>query len=82
MAKNRIENLRDHLFEQLEKLNDDSLVSTDLRSEIDRAKAMSGLAKEILQSSKIEIEFMKVVGGRDTNTDFIQINQNAKQLGE
>ena len=56
-TKNKIEDLRDHLFETLEALKD-----PDKPMELDRAKAICGVAKELIASAKIEVDFLKVTG--------------------
>jgi len=56
-TKNKIEDLRDHLFETLEALKD-----PDKPMEIDRAKAIADVAKEIIQSAKVEVDFLRVTG--------------------
>jgi len=59
--KNKIEDLRNHLFEQLERLSDDDVVKDGgLEREITRAKAMSDVAKTIIDSARVEVDFLKV----------------------
>lgn len=75
--KNKIEDLRNHLFQQLERLNDDSVIEGDgLDREIKRAKAMSEVAKTLTDSARVEVDFLKMrtnsprlVGAR---SDFIE----------
>lgn len=55
--KNRIEDLRNHLFETLEMLKD-----SDKPMDIDRAKAISDVAQTIINSAKVEVEFSRVTG--------------------
>lgn len=57
--KNRIEDLRNHLFAALEALADE-----DKPMEIERAKAISDVAQTIINSAKVEVDYMKPVGGR------------------
>lgn len=58
MAKNKITDLRDHLFETIEALKD-----PDRPMEIERAKAISDVAQTIINSAKAEIELLKVIDG-------------------
>lgn len=59
--KNKIDDLRDHLFQQLERLGDDDVVKGDgLEREIKRAKAMSDLAGTLIDSARVEVDFLKV----------------------
>lgn len=57
-TKNKIEDLRNHLFETLEALKD-----PDKPMDLERAKAVAGIAKEIIQSAKVEVDFLRVTGG-------------------
>lgn len=56
--KNKIGDLRNHLFETLEALKDD-----DKPMEIDRAKAIADVARVIVDSAKVEVDMLKVTGG-------------------
>lgn len=61
MTQNKIEHLRNHLFETLEALKDD-----DKPMEIERAKAIADVARVIVDSAKVEVSFMNVIGGSGT----------------
>lgn len=58
MAKNKINDLRDHLFETLEALKD-----PDKPMDIERAKAVADVARVIVDSAKVEVQFLQVTGG-------------------
>ena len=69
--KNKIEDLRNHLFSTLEALQD-----PDNPMAIDRAIAIANVAKVIVESAKAEVAFMQVVG--DTRgTGFIPLADGA-----
>jgi hypothetical protein len=53
-AKNKIEDLRNHLFETLEALKDD-----EKPMDLARAKAIADVARVIVESAKVEVEFLK-----------------------
>ncbi len=57
MARNKLSDLRDHLFETLEALKDD-----DKPMEIARAKAIADVAQVIINTAKVEINFMEASG--------------------
>lgn len=63
--KNKIEDLRNHLFATLEALQDE-----EKPMEIERAKAISDVAQTIINSAKVEVDFIKHTGAR-LNTNFI-----------
>lgn len=65
MPRNKIEDLRNHLFETLEKLHDKVEPM-----ELDRAKAIADVAQVIVNSAKVEVDFIKATG-RDQGTGFI-----------
>jgi hypothetical protein len=65
-TKNKIEDLRNHLFAQLEKLSDEELKGDALKEEINRSEAISGLADQIIQSAKVEVRFMEITNGDGT----------------
>jgi hypothetical protein len=60
--KNKIEDLRNHLFATLEALQD-----TEKPMEIDRARAIADVAKVIVDSAKVEVEFVKASGSAGTS---------------
>ena len=70
--KNKIEDLRNHLFATLEALQDE-----ENPMDIDRAKAIEDVAKVIVDSAKTEVDFLKVTGA-DRGSGFIDITK--KQL--
>ena len=67
MAKNRIEDLRDHIFAQLERMSDPELTDEQLKTEIERGKAIGDLGKVIVESAKTEVLFMKLTGNLSEN---------------
>jgi hypothetical protein len=65
--KNKIEDLRNHLFETIEMLKEG-----DKRMDVSRARTISEVAGRIIESAKVEIEFMEVAG-KTKGTGFIPI---------
>ena len=57
MAKNTLQDLRDHLFATLE-----SLADTEKPMEIERAKAICSTAQTIIDSARVEVKYMEVSG--------------------
>jgi hypothetical protein len=49
--------VRDHLIYQMEVLRD--APRDQLDSEIERAKAMAGIASQLIDSAKVEVQFMQ-----------------------
>jgi len=63
---NTLEDLNNHLFSQLDRLDDESLQGEKLTEEIDRAKAIGVIAKNITDNAKVVIEAEKF---RDSKWD-------------
>ncbi|GEL67230.1 hypothetical protein [Marinilactibacillus psychrotolerans] len=51
MTKNTLGDLNNHLFEQLERLNDDSLTEEELQQELKRSDAMSKIATNLVNNA-------------------------------
>lgn len=54
--KNKLTDLNDHLFAQLERLDDDDLTEEDLDKEVKRAKAMAMVGSQIIGTANVWIE--------------------------
>lgn len=54
--KNKLIDLNNHLFEQLERLNDDDLKGDQLSQEINRSKAMSNCAAQIINNANLALK--------------------------
>ena len=61
MSRNKLTDLNDHLFEQLERLNDDELTEEQLNKEISRSKAMQDIAKQIIDNSRVQLDATKMM---------------------
>ena len=57
--KNKLINLNDHLFETLERLNDEDLKGDDLAAEMERAKAISSIAQTIINNGELMFKAQK-----------------------
>lgn len=54
--KNKLGDLNNHLFAQLERLSEESLKGDKLQEEIHRAHAVTNVAKEIISNSKLVLD--------------------------
>ncbi len=67
MARDKIQDLRHHLFETIEMLKDKEM-------DIATAKAISNVAQVIVNSAKIEVQFIKATQSTQ-DTGFIQLEK-------
>lgn len=56
MQSNTLMALNNHLFEQMERLNDDSLSKEDLKKELDRSRGMMNLSTKIIDNARLSLE--------------------------
>lgn len=54
--KNKMVDLNNHLFEQLERLNDEDLSGDRLKEEIERARAITGVASQIVANGQLVLK--------------------------
>lgn len=76
--KNKITDLNNHLFSQLEKLLDEDLTDEELNREIKRANAVSGIAANIIESNAISLKAMTLFENRQIereSPDFLRISK-------
>lgn len=85
--KNKLTDLNNHLFEQLERLNDEDLSDEQLTKEIGRAKAMTDVANSIINNAKVVLDASKFLedNGYSLNAPqetmkLLGMNEDAKQI--
>lgn len=80
MPRNTLADLNNHLFEQLERLNDEELSNTELENEIKRSKAMCSIANAITNNANTVIQGQKLIleyGMQDTTVQSLLENKDA-----
>jgi hypothetical protein len=80
MARNKINDLRDHLFSALERLDNDELTMEELNKEIEKAQAVAQIGSVIIQSAKIEIDYLKVTGMIESSSELFKGINEQKRL--
>lgn len=75
MAKNTLSDLNNHLFAQLERLSDEAITKEDLKKEVERAKSINGIAKNIIDNAKTALEgarfsYEQLPGGKKAPEQF------------
>lgn len=56
MTKNTLSDLNNHLFAQLERLGEENISKEELDKEMERAKAINGIARNIIDNAKTALE--------------------------
>lgn len=68
--RNTLGDLNNHLFMQLERLNDEDLKGEALQEEIVRAKAISDISKNIISNAAVVLNAQKMINdGNKINAD-------------
>ena len=57
MARNKLSDLRDHMFAALERIDDDQLTPEQLKNEIDKAKSIAMVGSVIITYKKMNLMF-------------------------
>lgn len=65
MSKNKMTDLRDHLFETIELLKGGEI-------ELDRAKAINEVAQTLVSSAKVEVDAIKAIDA--TGSEFLNVH--------
>lgn len=60
--KNKLTDLNNHLFAQLERLSDENTKGKALTEEIERARALTGVSNQIINNAKVVLEAAKLRG--------------------
>lgn len=70
MASNRLEDLNDMLFNQLVRLDKDDISDDELKKEINRSHAMTGVAHTIIDNARVVLSAAKFMDSRiDPNSN-------------
>lgn len=56
MAKNKLKDLNDHLYMQLERLGNEELKGDELKTEIARGKTMASVAAQIVGTGRLVLD--------------------------
>jgi len=64
----------------LERLSDETLTIDQVNVEVDKAKAISQLAGTLIQSAKVEIDFINATGVMESQSDLFKSVTQTKLL--
>jgi len=59
--KNKLPDLNNHLFAQLERLSDETLSREQLENEVKRGRAIAAVASEITRGYSLQVEAARIV---------------------
>lgn len=73
--RNKLTDLNNLLFEQLERINDDELKGDALTAEISRSKAVTNVARTIVDNAKTMLDAAKFMdmAGYTSNTNALKL---------
>lgn len=60
MVKNKLGDLNNHLFAQLERLADETLTPKQIETEANRAKAIVAISDQVIENSKLKLGAAKL----------------------
>lgn len=60
MPRNKMTDLNNILFAQLERLDDEELTEAELKKEVSRARAMAGIANSIVSNAAVGLKAIQV----------------------
>lgn len=64
MLRNRLADLNNHLFAQMERLNDEDLTGEKLAEEINRARSITQVAHQIIANGTLVLDAIKLADDR------------------
>lgn len=85
IAKNKLVDLNDHLFAELERLGDEDLKGDELKEELDRAKALSDVSEKIINNASLMLKAIHEQNeygtvSRDVPKMLLGVTQNEEDL--
>lgn len=80
MTENTIGNLRNYLFESLDRLADKSLRGDALREELERAKVINDTSGRICDTARIQTDRMKVLEQLQSPDSFLEGEVTQRQI--
>ena len=82
MARNKLSDLQNLLFAELERLDDEELTDEEVQKEVRRASAVKGVAEEIIKVNQLVLEASKTAleyGLHDEEATSLMIEQRTNK---
>lgn len=80
MTEKTIVNLRDYLFQTLDRLSDAGLRGDALKEELERAKVIQATAGRIIETAKAQTDRMKVMDRIQSPDSFLEGEVTRRQI--
>lgn len=80
MARNKLSDLRNHMFAALERIDDDQLTPEQLKNEIDKAKSIAMVGSVIINSAKVEVDYIKATGMIESESELFKTIISQRQI--
>lgn len=79
MTKNRLTDLNDHLFAQLERLGNEDMTAEQIETEVKRGNAVVAVADQILRHATLQVQAAKIISdhGLDPRSHLPHVEVNA-----
>ena len=80
--KNKLSDLNDHLFAQIERLSDEGLTAEKIELEVKRGNAIVAVADQILRHASLQVQAAKIVSdhGIDPTRHLPALGTNAARI--
>jgi hypothetical protein len=84
MTKNKLSDLNDHLFAQIERLSEEDLPADKIEIEVKRGNAIVAVADQILRHATLQVQAAKIVSdhGLDPTPHLPALSNNATRVIE
>lgn len=76
---NKLVDLNNYLFEEMERLTDDETLKTNFDKEIERSKALTNISKEVIKNAKLLLDARKYMDKADDLTGLPLLLQQEKE---
>ena len=79
--KNRLSDLNNHLFAQLERLSDEDLVGAKLDQEVQRGNAVVAVADQIIRNASLKIQAAKILSDHGLDpSKYLRLEDGRKSI--
>lgn len=71
MTQNKLIDLNNHLFCQLERLGDEDLTKEEIVKEKERSKAMIGISKQIIETQRLALDVATAISAKEVDATLL-----------